>query len=73
MQMNIYENLKNNIKNLRSIYKLTQKELADKIQIPRANLARYETGENIPPLDVIVKIADYFDVTTDELFGRKGF
>jgi transcriptional regulator with XRE-family HTH domain len=73
VKMNVYANLKESIKQLRVAEKLTQAELSEKLNIPRANLGRYETGENIPPLDILIKIADYFDVSLDEILGRKRF
>lgn len=72
MGMNIYNNLKNNLKSLRVSQELSQKQLSGKTNIPRANISRYETGENIPPLDVLCVFADFFDTTLDELVGRDG-
>ena len=69
MYMNCYENLSSKLKSLRSQSKETQNQVADKTGIPRSNLARYETGENIPPLDVLVALAKYYDVTVDYLLG----
>lgn len=68
--MNVYDIIKINLKTLRTDNSMTQQELSDKIGIPRANLARYETGENIPPLDIILKYANFFEISLDELFGR---
>ena len=33
-------------------------------------LQRYERGENIPDADALLKIADYYKVSTDYLLGR---
>jgi len=69
--MDVYEKLKRKLKELRHSLEITQEVLSEEIKIPRANLARYETGENIPPLDILVRIADFYDVSLDELLGRK--
>lgn len=68
--MNVYDKLKQNLKKLRIQAGLTQQELAEKTGIARANIARYETGENIPPLDIIVILADFYDISLDELIDR---
>ena len=68
--MNVYAILKKNLKSLREAGSMTQQRLADKTSIPRANIARYETGENVPTLDAIIKYADFFDLSLDELFER---
>ena len=33
-------------------------------------LSRYESGERKPDYETLIKIADYFDVTTDYLLGK---
>lgn len=66
-----YVKLKENLKLLRLQNSETQEQVSAKTGVARANLARYETGENVPPLDVLIVLADYFDVTLDELLGRK--
>lgn len=68
--MNVYDILKQNLKNLRLQAGFTQRELSEKTGIARANIARYETGENIPPLDILVKFADFYDISLDMLIDR---
>ena len=55
---------------LREKIKLTQEELAEKIGIKRDRYAKYETGENPVPGNLIVKLADLFQVSTDYLLGK---
>ncbi|MGX7596335.1 helix-turn-helix domain-containing protein [Planococcus plakortidis] len=50
--------------------KLTQQDFADKIGISRAALSHYEKERRDPDFETLIKIADYFDVTTDYLLGR---
>ena len=48
----------------------TQQEVADGIGISRARYSHYENGRSEPDNDLLYKIAEYFDVTTDYLLGR---
>ena len=55
---------------LKSTRKLLQKEIAEAIEITVRNYQRYEKGEAQPTLPVLLKLADYFDVSLDYLVGR---
>lgn len=59
------------IKDIRISNKMTQQQLADKINVNRTTLSGYESGRRIPSIDVLWKISDVFDITIDELVGRK--
>lgn len=50
----------------------TQKEIADILHCSTVVYSRYETGARQPSIDVIIRLADFFDVTTDELLGVNG-
>ena len=39
--------------------------------ISNANLSRWECGKNLPNIDFCVQLADYYQVTLDELIGRE--
>ena len=58
------------LKNLRKAEKLTQEELAKKLNISRVNYTRYETDAVRPDYETLIKIADFYDVSLDELFER---
>ena len=58
------------LRELREAEKLTQQQLAEKLQIPRVNYTRYETNAARPDYETLVKIADFFDVSLDEIFDR---
>lgn len=58
------------IKLLREQKDLDRYELAEKIGVSYHTIAKYETGERTPPSDIIEKLADFFEVTTDYLLGR---
>jgi len=61
--------IKNNIKELRNMRGITQQELADEIFSTKQNVSKYERGEVIPPIDVLIDIAMYFDVSIDYLLN----
>ena len=61
------------LKELRRAEKLTQQELADKLAISRVNYTRYETNAARPDYETLVLIADFFDVSIDEILGRKKY
>lgn len=60
------------IKELREEFQLTQKELADKIGNVQRNISNWENNTSEPDCETLVKLADVFGVTLDELFGRNG-
>lgn len=48
---------------------MTQSELADKLNITRQAVSRYEKGDSFPDISVLVKIAEIFEISIDELIG----
>ena len=65
--------LQKKLKELRKTYGYTQQEFSDKLGISRVNYTRYETGKVRPDYETIIKIADFYDVSLDELFDRKKY
>lgn len=61
----------NKISKLRERRGLSQVQLAEKLHMSQGSLAMYETGKRKPSLDTLKLIADYFNVSTDYLLGRK--
>lgn len=59
------------IKELREERGLRQEDVADRLNMNRANFSHYERGTATPPCDVLCKIADVFNVTTDYILGRE--
>lgn len=55
------------IRELRLENNLTQKELAEKISSTSKNIWAYENQISIPPLDVLIKLADFFNCSIDYL------
>lgn len=57
------------LRSLREERGLTQKELAEALQISQAALGNYERGERSPDAELLVKLASYFSTSTDYLLG----
>jgi transcriptional regulator with XRE-family HTH domain len=49
---------------------LTQRQMAKILHVSAGTISNYETGRFVPSYETLVKLADYFDVTTDYLLGR---
>lgn len=62
--------MKNNFKQLREDNGITQKEFADKFSLTLRAWQSYEQGVSEPKYEVLCKIADEFNVSTDYLLGR---
>jgi transcriptional regulator with XRE-family HTH domain len=62
--------LGDNIKFLRNQYKVTQRDLAKELNISHSTLGMYEINSREPNNEMLCKIADYFNVTTDMLLDR---
>jgi transcriptional regulator with XRE-family HTH domain len=56
-----------NFKILRKIKNVSQEVAADELQIPRSRFASYEEGRAEPPYVMLVKIANYYQVSIDAL------
>lgn len=62
--------MKLRIKELREEYGMTQKELAQKISNVQRNISNWENGASEPDCETILRLAELFNVSVDELFGR---
>ena len=58
------------IKELRAINKMTQKDLADFLGVTPKAVSFYELNQREPSTDIILKMAQRFNVSTDYLYGR---
>lgn len=59
-----------NIRNLREDNDKTQQELADYLHVKQTTYSKYELGKINIPIEVFIKLADYYNVTVDYLLGR---
>ena len=55
------------LKKLREARKLTQDQVAQFLEISRGTYAHYEINKRKPDYDMLIRIADFFKVTTDYL------
>lgn len=55
------------LKNLRTLKKLSQQQLADKLNISRATLGHWEIGRSQPNLEQLVNTSNFFGCTIDYL------
>ena len=58
-----------NLSTLRRNADMTQSELADKLNLTRQAISRYEKGDSFPDISILVKIAEIFNLSIDELIG----
>lgn len=58
------------IRDLREDADLTQKQIAEILLCDQSLYSKYERGERVLPLDLAVKLADYYHVSLDYLVGR---
>ena len=61
-----------NLKNLRLHHKLTQEEVAFRINVSRQVVAKWEKGESTPGLDHCQELAKMYNVTLDNLVNFDG-
>ena len=52
---------------LRKEKNLTQEELAEKLNVARRTVSRWETGFNLPDMDILVEISDFYSVDLREI------
>lgn len=58
------------LQELRNDKNLTQADLAKIVGVSTSSIGSYETQLVDPPLPMLIKLADYFNVTLDYLVGR---
>ncbi|SEG10077.1 DNA-binding transcriptional regulator, XRE-family HTH domain [Caloramator fervidus] len=61
------------LKKLREEKSVSRNELAEELNVSTQTIANYENGNREPNFDNLIKLADYFKVTTDYLIGRSDF
>lgn len=63
--------LNENIKNLRTQKGLSQDELAARLHIVRQTVSKWEQGLSVPDADMLMRLADVFEVSVGELLGEQ--
>ena len=62
-----YMSLGARIKFIRTQKKMTQEDLADKIDVSRMHIANMERGEKAPSVEVLIALANALEVSADEI------
>lgn len=60
----------NNLKKIRQENEMTQEELAKKINTSRSNIANYENDKNMPSIEILNKLSEILNCSTDYLLGK---
>mgnify|MGYP001119709145 FL=1 len=63
--------MENNIRKLRKSRDLTMKQFGEMMGVSESMISLYENNKAQPDINMIYKMADYFDVSIDFLLGRK--
>lgn len=61
------------LKKERKKLNLTQEQLAKKINTTRQNITNWETGYNVPSIDLLQRLSNFFDCSIDYLLGRNSY
>lgn len=64
------EKVNERIKELRKLKNITQKQLAQFVNLSERGIQNYELGLRSPTCEVLIALADYFDISIDYLVGR---
>ena len=64
--------LGNRLRALRESINISQSKLAEILGSTQSSINRYENGQSAPPIRLMRKYADYFDVSMDYIYGRCG-
>lgn len=60
-------NLSRNLKDIRNAYGMTQRQVAEKLQIAYQSYQAYELGLTVPTLQNFIKLSKLFDVSYEDL------
>ena len=60
-----------NLKNLRKQRGMSQEALAQQLNVVRQTISKWEKGLSVPDAEMLVRIADFFEITVSELLGEK--
>ena len=55
------------LQKLRKEKNLTQEQLAEKMNVSRRTVSRWETGSNMPDLDILLELSDFYEVDLREI------
>ena len=55
------------LKRLRSEKELTQEQLAEKIGVSNRTVSRWETGNNLPDISILIQLSEFYDIDIREI------
>ena len=55
------------LKELRKEKDITQEQLAEQLNVSGRTVSRWETGNNMPDISILVELADFYDVSIPEI------
>ena len=55
------------IYNLRNLYKMSQEDLAQKLNVSRQSISKWENNTSVPELEKLIQLSELFQMTLDEL------
>ncbi|MDV4151439.1 helix-turn-helix domain-containing protein [Clostridium sp. AL.422] len=59
-----------NLKSLRKRYQYTQDDIAEKLNVSRQSIAKWESGESTPDIYNCISLAELFNVKLDDLVNH---
>lgn len=62
--------LSERLRSLRESAKLSQSKMGEIVGVKQSSLNRYEQDQTSPSYDILIRYADYFDISLDYLLGR---
>ena len=65
--------LNDNIKKFRKVKKLTQEQVAEKLNVSRQTVSKWESGETIPDIYNCCELAKLYEITVDDLLNEQKF
>ena len=57
------------MKELRKEKGFTQEQLAEKFNVSSRTISRWENGRNMPDLDILIEMSDYYEIDLRELLN----
>lgn len=60
-----------NLKTMRKAKGLTQEELSIRLNVVRQTISKWEKGLSVPDADLLIKLAEVFEISVSELLGAK--
>lgn len=63
-------NLSDNLKRIRKDNNLSQEQLADKLNVSRQSVSKWESGAAYPEMDKVLQICKMFNLNIDELLNQ---